>query len=281
MTVERPFTDAERRHFLRYTRTRSWPMLQRYPVGDDLHAELLARMLSTSPESISTLIRSLRDEAEAAAARLLTGSDYRDALAALPFRPDDRIVAVGDSITADRLGWFDVLAASFALAGAPAPTLVNLGVSGDTTADVLERFDLVQASRPSRVLLMLGTNDARAHGPGGGHRMATIHETERNLRALVQLVTRDLRTPITVLTPSVVDQDRIDGYFRDGPVRWDATAVAEVAGIVRKVVPDAVDLYGATQTAGADVLEEDGVHPSPAGQQLILRRVLHHLGADR
>ena len=38
----------------------------------------------------------------------------------------------------------------------------NLGLSGNTTADALERFDLLEAFRPTHVLVMLGTNDARA-----------------------------------------------------------------------------------------------------------------------
>ncbi|MCO8273629.1 GDSL-type esterase/lipase family protein [Actinoplanes sp. TRM 88003] len=270
------YTDAERRHFLRYTRTRSWPMLQRFPVGDELHTELLAQMLASSAETIRALESSLAEEAGAVAARLLTDPEHRAAVARLPFRPDDRIVAVGDSITADRLGWFDLLAHSVG----SGPVLVNLGVSGNTTADVLERFDVVEAARPTRVLLMLGTNDVRVHGRTGGHRMTTAPETERNLRALVDLVTRDLGATVTVITPPAVDQRRIDEFFRDGPVRWRADEVAEVAEVVRKVAPDAVDLHTATADQRPDhLLEPDGVHPSRTGQRFILSRIVAELGA--
>jgi acyl-CoA thioesterase I len=282
LIAARTYTDDERRHFLRYTRTRSWPMLQRFPVGDDLHAELLAQMLASTTETVRALLRSLADETRAAAGRLLADEAYREVIATLPFRPDDRIVGVGDSITADRLGWFDLLAASIDLAAVPGPALVNLGVSGNTTADVLERFDLLEAARPSRVLLMLGTNDARAHGRTAGYRMATTHETERNLRALVDLITRDLRAPITVITPPAVDQNRIDAFFSDAPVHWAAAAVAEVAAVVRKVVPGAVDLHRAGHPPGPhDVLEPDGVHPNPAGQRFILTRIVEHLHGQR
>ena len=271
-------TDDERRHFLRYTRTRSWPMLQRFPVGDDLHTELLAQMLASPAETVRALLRSLDDEVRATAGRMLADEHYRNAITTLPFRPEDRIVGVGDSITADRLGWFDLLAASIGWTGAPAPALINLGVSGNTTADVLERFDLLEAARPSRVLLMLGTNDARAHGRTGGYRMATTHETERNLRALVDLITGDLRTPVTVITPPAVDQTRIDAFFGDAPVHWTAAAVAEVAEVVRKAVPGAIDLHRATRSrTGPDILELDGVHPNRAGQRFILSRIVGHL----
>jgi acyl-CoA thioesterase I len=276
----RSYTDDERRHFLRYTRTQSWPMLQRFPVDDDLHAELLAQMLATTPETIRALLGSLRDETRAAAAQMLADDHYRSAVAALPFLPEDRIAAVGDSITADRLGWFELLAASIDLTGTPKATLINLGISGNTTADVLERFDLLEAVRPSRVLLMLGTNDARAHGRTGRYRMATTEETGRNLRALVDLITRDLNAVVTIITPPAVNQHRIDTFFNDAPLHWQAAAVAEVAGVVHRTAPGVLDLHEAIHARGTeDLLESDGVHPTLAGQRLILTHIVDHLRA--
>ncbi|GIM97389.1 SGNH/GDSL hydrolase family protein [Paractinoplanes toevensis] len=276
----RTFTDDERRQFLRYTDTGQWPLLRRFPISADLHTDLLAQMLASTPETVRALVRSLHDETRATAARMLSDHRYREAVADLPFRPGDRVVAVGDSITADRLGWFELLAASIGLAGGPAAGLINLSISGNTTADVLERFDLLEAAGPSRVLLMLGTNDARAHGRTGSYRMATAHETERNLRALVDLVTGDLNAEITVITPPAVDQHRADAFFGDVPLRWHASDVAEVADVVTKTAPGAVDLHRAMSAPGrGDLLESDGVHPTPAGQQFILSQVIEHLRA--
>ncbi|MFI7544803.1 SGNH/GDSL hydrolase family protein [Actinoplanes sp. NPDC049599] len=272
-------TDAERRHFIRYTRTRHWPMLQRFPVTDELHDELLAQMLGCPAWTVRTMVDALTDQARETAAEMLADVRFRDALRALPFRPEDRIVAVGDSITADRLGWFELLSAATAALGAPAATLLNLGVSGNTTADVLERFDLLEAGRPTHVLLMLGTNDARSHGRDTAHRMATAPETERNLRAIVELVDA-LGATATVITPPAVDQQRIDGFFAAAPLRWHAGDIAEVAEVARKVAPNGLDLHTVTQAEPADAfLETDGVHPTPAGQRLILTHVVEHLTA--
>src|SRR5690349_13960906 len=106
MTPPRAFTEAERRDFVRYTRTRSWPLLDRFPVSDELHTELLAQMLATSAASIDAVLRQLEEEARTTAESLLADPEYREAVATLPFRAQDRVVAVGDSVTADRLGWF-------------------------------------------------------------------------------------------------------------------------------------------------------------------------------
>ncbi|GAA0582846.1 hypothetical protein GCM10010172_79950 [Paractinoplanes ferrugineus] len=280
MTSAVTLTDPERRHFLRYTDTAQWPMLRRFPVSAEMHAELLAQMLASTPATIHALLGSLREETRTAATRLLTDEPYRQALAGLPFAPGQRVIAVGDSITADRLGWFELLAESLALTGVDTAGVVNLGISGNTTADVLERFDLLEAAAPDRVLLMLGTNDARAHGRAERHRMATTRETGRNLRALADLITQDLKAHLTVITPPPVDQTRVDAFFADAPLQWYAADVAEVAGIVRETVPGAVDLHASMPADDSTGLfETDGVHPTPAGQRFILGRVVDHLRA--
>jgi lysophospholipase L1-like esterase len=279
MTTTYSPTDAERRHFIRYTHTQHWPMLQRFPIAENLHDELLAQMLACSPEAARTIIDGLAAETRETAAQMLADQQFYDAVRTLPFGPEDRIVGVGDSITADRLGWFELLSAATDLAGAPIGEMVNFGLSGNTTADVLERFDLMESVRPSHVVLMLGTNDARSHGRAIECRMVTTSETERNMRALIDLIANSLGAAITVLTPPAVDQRRIDTFFADTPVRWHAPDIAEVAEVVRKVAPTGLDLYSLTQAHGTDdILEADGVHPTPAGQQLILTHIVNHLG---
>jgi acyl-CoA thioesterase-1 len=282
MTITDSPTDAERRNFVRYTHTRLWPMLQRFPVADELHDELLGQMLACPPDTARGIVADLAGQARATATQMLGDERFRAALRALPFGPGDRVVAVGDSITADRLGWFELMSAAVALDGVPAGEMVNLGVSGNTTADVLERFDLLEAARPSHVLLMLGTNDARRHGRAVGYRMVTASETGRNLRALVDLVVNGLAATVTVVTPPAVDQQRIDSFFAGSPVRWAASDVAEVARVVCGVAPEAVDLHSLTRAGEAgDLLEPDGVHPTPAGQRLILTHLVSHLAGRR
>jgi acyl-CoA thioesterase I len=273
-------TDEDRRQFVRYTQTRHWPMLQRFPVAADLHDELLAQMMACTPETAREIIDVLAAETRDTAEEMLADCRYGAAIRALPFRPGDRIVAVGDSITADRLGWFELLSASVLLAGTATGTMVNLGVSGNTTADVLERFDRLESARPSHVLLMLGTNDVRSHGRATGYRMVTASETARNMRALVDLIVNGLGAAITVITPPAVDQPRIDAFFADAPVHWRAADIAEVAAVVREVDPGGLDLHRLTRLhPNGDILEADGVHPTPAGQRLILTHVVDHLVA--
>jgi acyl-CoA thioesterase-1 len=275
VTAPRTLSGDDRRQFMRYTRTERWPLFERFPMPAELHTGLIAGMLACRPAQVRAGLDELHDETRRAAAEMMADARFRAAIEALPFGENDRVAGVGDSITADRVGWFELLAASIDLAGPRGVHLHNLGVSGNTTADVLERFDLIEAVRPTRVLLMLGTNDARSHGRLGSFRMVTNHETERNLRALVDLITGDLGVPVTLITPPAVDQRRIDAAFHGLPLRWEADAVREVASVVRKLDAGCIDVYSATRpsTAG-DLLEADGVHPTPAGQRVILRTIV-------
>jgi acyl-CoA thioesterase I len=276
--VKASFTAYERRQFLRFTRTERWPMLDRHPVAGTVHESLLAGMLGIGWEQVAAELDAMRAETGRAAAELIGDATLRAAIESLPFTTDDRIVAVGDSITADRLGWFEMLTVAVPLAGRAGGSLRNLGLSGNTTADVLERFDLIEAARPTRVLLMLGTNDARRHGRSSGHRMVTAPETERNLRALVDLITHDLGARVTLITPPMIDGGAVEAFFEGLPLSWDVPAVADVADTVRKVDADCVDLYTAMASSGLPgLLETDGVHPTVAGQQFILTRILRHL----
>jgi lysophospholipase L1-like esterase len=278
MTTPHRLTDAQVRDFIRYTDTRRWPLLGRFPVGEELHSELLAQMLGSSRDTVRSIVGEFASRARRTAEEMLDDRRFRDSIRALPFGPGDRVVGVGDSVTADRLGWFELLSAAAALGGRSAGDMVNLGVSGNTTADVLERFDLLEEARPSHVLLMLGTNDARSHGRAVAYRMVSAAETERNFRALVDLIVTGLGAGVTVITPPAVDQRRIDTSFAEAAVGWRADDVAEVAGIARKVAPAGLDLHGLTSDhVGGDFLEADGVHPTPAGQRLILTRVVAHL----
>ena len=272
-----PLTPAERRTFLRYTRTENWPDLVRFPISAAEHESLLAAMLQTGVSELLALRMDLEQERDALAAALEARAGVRSALATISPPADQRIVAIGDSVTADRTGWFELLAALTA-PDPGGPAWINLGVSGNTSADLLARYDLLVAARPTRVLLLTGTNDAREHA--GGVKMASAPEFGRNLAALLAAIARDLAVPVTLITPPAADQGRIALEFAGQAVSWQADDIAEIARIVRTVDAACVDIHAAmTDFGAAGLLEGDGVHPNGAGQQLIAAMVLARLAS--
>lgn len=165
VSVSPPASDDELSTVLRFTEPAAWPSLARYPIGTERETELLARMFLQPPSKILEMRGAMDETVRSAAAELLAEPALRAAVEALPLGPDDRLVVVGDSLSADQIGWFRILTAAFALAGRTDIRTANVALSGDTTADVIERFDLIQQAAPTHVLIMVGTNDA-AHTGG-------------------------------------------------------------------------------------------------------------------
>ena len=85
-----------------------------------------------------------------------------------------RVLFLGDSLTQDGdwEAWF------------PEFDVVNQGVGGDTTDDLLARLDQVVAARPDSVLLLIGTNDL-------GTRQ-TVEHLVRNIQSILVDLRRDL-----------------------------------------------------------------------------------------
>jgi acyl-CoA thioesterase I len=108
----------------------------------------------------------------------------------------ESIVVLGDSLTAGYgLGAEQAYPALLgtALAADPATarwTVINGGVSGDTSAGGLRRVDWLLRSRPRVVIIALGAND--------GLRGLPVEQLEANLRAIVAKVRAAQASPMLV-----------------------------------------------------------------------------------
>lgn len=171
-----------------------------------------------------------------------------------------RIVAIGDSLTAgyglaEGEGFVPQLARWLEVQGAPPVALVNMGVSGDTSAGGRARLDWALAEGADAVILGLGGNDAlRGIAPG---------ETRANLDAmLAELGSRGL--PVLLIA--------IEAPTNYGP---------EYKAAFDAIHPELAERHGALlacwclgRLAGrAGMVQEDGLHPSAAGVAEIVGRL--------
>lgn len=164
------------------------------------------------------------------------------------------IVMLGDSLTAgyglapeDALP--DQVAAVLKARSVPA-TLVNAGVSGDTTRGGLERFDFsVKGARADILIVALGANDFLNGLPAG--------QAEQNLRAIIEKAKAD-GMRVALLAVAL----RAPGGQRD-------PREAAYAEVYRKLSKDyglqlAPDMLGAVAGKPA-LLQADGLHPTAEG----------------
>jgi acyl-CoA thioesterase-1 len=159
-------------------------------------------------------------------------------------RPDAQAFPARLQQRADAKGWRDV-------------TVVNAGLSGETTAGGLRRLDWL-LRRPIDVLVVeLGGND--------GLRGVPPSETRANLAAIIDAARArypDVRVLLVqVPLPPNLGPQYIDAFRAAFP------AVAEAHGAT--LVPFALD----DVTAASDLLQDDGIHPTAKGQRRVAETV--------
>ncbi|MFJ9430750.1 SGNH/GDSL hydrolase family protein [Streptomyces sp. NPDC101490] len=232
----------------------------------ELSDDRLAGLFGLDGDTYRARLRAYDDQVRETAAGLLEDPSFAERVGRLPFRPGQLVVALGESTTADRLSWCEVLRHLL-----PEDVrLVNLAVSGLTTTQALAQLPQLSRFRPDWILCMIGANDTQRLGrsPGApGTRLVSAAETERNLHALRALAAPDAADRWVWLTPSGVDQARADSYphFLRAGIGWAAEDTDGIADFLLGRPEPTVD----TRPVTAGLHIDDGVHLTPEGQRAI------------
>lgn len=178
---------------------------------------------------------------------------------------DTKILALGDSLTAgyglkQGEGFADQLQTAFRKMGRPV-TVINGGVSGDTSAGGLARIDWALGDQPQVVIVELGANDMlRGVSPASTRaNLAAIIDKAKASGAKVLLcgmkaqrnLGSDYVTQFDAIYPDLAKQEGVALYpfFMDGIIQADGSA-------------------------DRALLQGDGMHPSEAGAALIVQRIM-------
>lgn len=215
-----------------------------------------------------------------------------------PFlRPGDRWAFIGDSIT--HHGTYPAWLLLYQATRFPTATLfaANCGISGDSAAGALQRYDWdIAPNRPTVATIMLGMNDvdrdayaASSPTPEVLRRRADALERYRqNLDALVRRLQKD-GVRVALVTPSPFDETVAVDF---PPHRGVNDALAACARFIRELADSTgatvVDLHGPmtalnTQRQLEDshftLIGSDRVHPGPAGHLTMAYYFLKGTGA--
>jgi lysophospholipase L1-like esterase len=264
-----PTPDPALEALVRFCHPRKILAATRLPAPDTLSEATLAALYGTTLERYRAAERLIAAEVAQLARRI----EAHPGLAALP--TGARLLAVGDSITDDAGSWAELLAAALA----QRVTVVNAGLSGDTSADLVARSARLPPADVAVVLV--GTNDARRHGRDGVPVLICDRGTARNVRVLDRALRRRCGRVLWVAPPPV-DEARAaaDEELRAAGLIWRLADVRRKAAVVGEATAGAaVDLWPAFgDPPQPRLLRPDGVHPSPAGQLVIAEAVLRALG---
>jgi lysophospholipase L1-like esterase len=253
-------------------------MLARMPGMCD---ELVAIMFGIEPGQYRSIRDSFAEKARAAAADLLRDPAFSERVDCLPFEPGQTVIGLGDSITDDFQSWLEILR-NLVEIRRPGDriSVVNAGISGDTTTHTISRFLDVVTQKPAWIVCMVGTNDARQHGMSPTKILVSIDETEENMRMLRSFAATQTSARWVWMTPATVIEEKIAqhwflGSFQRMRRNRDLAAIAEVVRAQPEAKVELYDLFGVP--ARADWLLEDGLHPSLEGQKAIVKALVETL----
>ncbi len=188
--------------------------------------------------------------------------------------PGGTVVALGDSITDDLQSWAELLRGCLERVRPGEVTVVNAGVSGDTTADALARLHGIAALRPDLVIAMLGTNDCQLHGPDRAQ-LVSPGASRDNVTAISRWLA-EAGTRVVWLTPPPVDRDALLAGVGERAFDIDAADLRRLSQWLTESGLEVVDAGArlAPSVADGDLLA-DGLHPTITGQRRILEAVLY------
>jgi acyl-CoA thioesterase I len=137
--------------------------------------------------------------------------------------------------------------------------VVNLGVSGDTTTDGVERVPTVLAIHPAVVILEFGGND--------GLRGLPVPAAQHNLEAMIQEL-RDAHIRI-LLAGMTLPRNYGPEYIRSFDQMY--LDVSKKYKITR--IPFVLEGVG----GHPDLTQPDGIHPTSEGARIVARNVMRYL----
>jgi isoamyl acetate esterase len=210
------------------------------------------------------------------------GSDHRVG----PLKKGERIVFLGDSITAGGVGakgYVTLIKQAFAEKHKDLDiTVIGAGISGNKVPDLQRRLEKdVLAKKPTIVVIYIGINDVW-HGEKNPANGTSKEKYEEGLREIVGKITKaDAR--VVLCTPSVI------GEKKDGANNLDAK-LDEYSAISRKVAQETkialcdlrkgfVDYLKKNNpdNKASGILTSDRVHLNEAGNRFVAEMVLNTL----
>lgn len=247
---------------------------------------VLASVFGIDVDAYTRIRKSYTDRAKQAAGDLLADASFADQIDRLPIANGAVVTALGDSITDDWQSWFEMLRHALAMRRPDDRIiLVNAGISGDTTSQMIARFIGILEPRPDWILCFAGTNDARLHGKQPIKTLVSIEETAKNLRALRSFAAVQAPSARWVwMTPATVEEDVIRNHWflgQQNQLGWRNSDLLAIANSIKQMGDPVVDLqavFGLPPKAG--YLLDDGLHPDLEGQKAILRAVVSLLASQ-
>lgn len=262
---------------------------KRYPLLPGIkNTGAVASLMGLEEDELVKLRDRFKENAKQAALELLEEEEVAGWIDELPFDKDDKIVAVGDSITDDLQGWFGIFKHALELTVPEADfTFVNSGVSYDTSTDALKRFNWdVLAHEPDWVIIALGTFDAQRLHVAPDRTLVSLADYWENLNTMEAAVSDITDNPLAWITPPpvITEMQQQIRLFDFDIFEEDLESIREILagkkGYIVDPMGSRMNEEDDDQPAAWNYLG-DGLHPSLSGHVNTVRELLRHLALSK
>lgn len=200
-------------------------------------------------------------------------------------------LALGDSITADRTSYAKIIRE---LRGGK--NVIDAGISGDTTADVVDRFYPDVLNRSYEIAsIFIGTNDSRGLDDGKGITRVGIADYTTKLRYFISAMRNppagaesgsapDLKKVLVITLPPARTEVLRSYFGEEANWIYSTEHLQAMNKAIRKTAKKTgavlVDLAAEIESSGIDPLDEDGLHLNIEAQILLAKMVLQEMAGE-
>ncbi|HEX6981247.1 MAG TPA: GDSL-type esterase/lipase family protein [Balneolaceae bacterium] len=265
---------------------------KRFPLLPGINnKEALAGLMGLEVDEFKKLRNRFETNAKEAAVELLEDGEIADWIEELPFEKGDTIVALGDSITDDLQGWFNIFKNVLEIGLEDADfTFINSGVSYDTSTDALKRLNRdVLDHDPDWVIVALGTFDAQRLHVAPDRPLVSLADYWENLNTIESAVAEVTDNPLIWVTPPPVITEMLQQIrlFNFDLFEKDLSSLREILTGKKGYI---VDPLGERMNDEEDETENeeisgpaawnylsDGLHPSLSGHTNTVKELIRFL----
>jgi len=151
----------------------------------------------------------------------------------------------------------------------------NLGVSGDTSTDFLERFDgEAKAREPSTIIFSVGDNDAAVTLSAKKH-LVSLEQFEKNIRELIRQA-RTWTDRILFVGTQGIDETKTNPVSWNSDIAYKKEDVKQYEDKIKQIASEKQAHFVAIPWLEPHEFE-DGLHPNTKGHENIMQAVKKYL----
>ncbi len=173
-------------------------------------------------------------------------------------------------------GWADRLKVHF-LKTDDETTVYNLGINGDTTKELLERFQEIKTRKPNTLIIQVGINDSSYNSKNKPR--VTLKQFEENIIKLINLSRKSKVKKILFLGLSRVIDSMVHPYlYSPNKTNFSNVSIEKYDAVLKKLSKKNKAVYLETASLlNRSELKEDGLHPGPKYHKQVYEKVKKEL----